>query len=172
MKKDLAIIAGLFVLIAILLVFGQGFTSLRFLTADGGIGQGISSDVTIPSRVNVTIKNLTIDAEAASTPASRKKGLSKKDSVPFNQGMLFVFDNPGQYGIWMKDMRFAIDILWLDEDKKVVDIAVDVPPQQDKRDSELTIYKPSHNSKYVLEVNAGLVRLNSIQVGDQAFFNL
>ncbi len=172
MKKDLAIIAGLFLVIAILLVFGQGFTSVSFLSGGLQIGQSTPSGSTVGSRVNVTVKGLTVDAEVAANSASRKKGLSKRDSIPFKQGMLFVFENPGQYGIWMKDMRFAIDILWLDENKKVVDLIAEVVPEQGKKDSELTIYKPSHNAKYVLEINAGLVKLNNIQVGDQAFFNL
>src|SRR3989344_689004 len=171
MKKDLAIIAGLFVLVALLLVFGQGFTSVSFLS-------GNQASLVFPSKsaasenVNVTIGSLTVEAKTAINPQSRKRGLSKIDSIAFNQGMLFVFENPGQYGIWMKDMKFAIDVLWLDENKKVVDIAVDVPPQQGLKDSELTIYKPSHNSKYVLEVNAGLVNLNGVRVGDKASFEI
>lgn len=172
MKKDLAIIAGLFILISLLLVFGQGFTSVSFLFGNTPTEQGPAFGRTTAPKTNVSIRGLTVEAEVAANSGSRKKGLSKKDSIPFNQGMLFAFENPGQYGIWMKDMRFAIDILWLDENKKIVDIAVDVPPQPGRRDLELAVYKPSHSAKYVLEINAGLVNLNGIQVGDHANFEL
>ena len=54
----------------------------------------------------------------------------------------------------------------------ITDIVTEVPPERGKKDSELTIYKPSHDSKYILEINAGLVKLNNIQVRDQAKFEL
>lgn len=168
MKKDLAIIGGLFLLIMFLIVFGGPFTSLGFVT-------NRKSVFDVPKKtldVNVTIKSLSAKTKVADTADLRKKGLSKIDSLPFDQGMLFVFDKPAVYGIWMKDMKFAIDIIWLDENKTVVDVVTEVPPGKGQKDSELTIYKPTHNSKYVLEINAGLLRLNNIQVGDQAYFEL
>lgn len=88
------------------------------------------------------------------------------------EGLFFVFDNPGSYGIWMKDMKFAIDILWIGEDRKVMAIAINVPPEPGKKDPELAVYKPDGNAKYVLEVNAGLVNLNGIKAGDQVNFEL
>lgn len=168
MKKDLAIIAGLFLLIIFLIIFGGPFTSVGFITNQKSIFQAPKK----APDINVTIKSLAIKAKVANTADLRKKGLSKIDSLPFDQGMLFVFDKPGQYGIWMKDMKFAIDILWLDENKKVVDIVTEVPPEPGKSDSQLTIYKSANNAKYVLETNAGLVKLNNIQAGDLAIFEV
>lgn len=168
MKKDLAIIAGLFVLIVFLIVFGGPFSSLGFI----GNQKNVFEQVKKTPSTAVTIGTLKVSAEAADNQALRKKGLSKRESLPFDQGMLFVFENPANYAIWMKDMRFPIDILWLDESKRVTDIAIDVPIQPGKKDSELTVYKPANNSKYVLEINAGLANLNNIKVGDQAFFEL
>jgi len=168
MKKDLAIIAGLFLLIIFLIIFGGPFTSLGFITGKKNV---LEQAQKIPD-VNVTIKSLSVKAKIADNDTLRKKGLSKMDSLPFDQGMLFVFDKPGTNGIWMKDMRFAIDTIWLDENKMITDIVTEVPPERGKKDSELTIYKPSHDSKYILEINAGLVKLNNIQVRDQAKFEL
>jgi hypothetical protein len=167
-KKDLSIIAGLFLLILFLIIFGGPFTSLGFVTNQKSV---FDAPQKTPD-VNLTIGSLSVKARVANTTALRKKGLSKMDSLPFGQGMLFVFDKNAVYGIWMKDMKFAIDILWLDENKKVTDIVTEVPPEEGKKDSELTIYNPTHNSKYVLEINAGLVKLNNIHAGDQANFEV
>lgn len=168
MKKDLAIIGGLFLLIMFLVIFGGSFTSLGFVTNKKSV---FDAPKKTPD-ANITIKSLSVKAQVADTADLRKKGLSKIDSLPFGQGMLFIFDKPAVYGIWMKDMKFAIDIIWLDENKTVTDVATEVRPEKGKKDSELTIYKPSVGGNYVLEINAGLLRLNNIQVGDQAYFEL
>lgn len=165
MKKDLAIIFGLFLLIVVLLFFGQGFTSLGF----GNTTQGTPGG-SVVKKMKVTINTLSVDADVAVTANQRRKGLSKRESLPFGEGMIFIFENPGLYGMWMKDMRFAIDIFWLDQNKKIVDIATNVAPESGKKDNQLTVYKPRKEAKYVLEVNAGLVDLNRIQIGDQASF--
>ena len=67
-------------------------------------------------------------------------------------------------------MKFAIDIIWIDENKKIVDIATNVPPEPGKKDRELTIYRPGTDAKYILEINAGLSSLNNFQIGDQVEF--
>lgn len=165
MKKDLAIIFGLFLVIALLVVFGQGFSTIGFLTATNQTQ--VKKDF-----VDVRINSFSVKAKVADLPDERKKGLSKLDSLPMGEGLFFVFDNPGSYGIWMKDMKFAIDILWIGEDRKVMAIAINVPPEPGKKDPELAVYKPDGNAKYVLEVNAGLVNLNGIKAGDQVNFEL
>jgi hypothetical protein len=155
--------------IVFLIVFGQGLTSASLFNSRSS--QWISGG---PSKklVTINIKYLNMDAAIAKTASERKKGLSGRDSLPLNQGVLFVFEQSGTYGFWMKDMKFAIDILWLDESKKIVDIAQSVPTEPDKKDKEFTIYKPSQNAKYVLEINAGLSQLHGLQIGDQANFEL
>jgi len=163
-KKDLAIIFGLFLLIAVLLIFGKGVSTTSYLPQSQSQTQK-GNELQL-----VSGKTLNIKVKVASKPDERKKGLSKQDSIPLDTGMFFVFENPGLYGIWMKDMKFAIDIIWIDEDKKIVDIAENVPPEPNKKDEELTIYRPRSSAKYVLEINAGLSSLNNLQIGDQVNF--
>jgi len=79
--------------------------------------------------------------------------------------MLFIFDNESLHGIWMKDMNFAIDILWIDEGYKVVDIKKDAKPE-----SYPEVFIPEVPSKYVLEVNAGFLEENDIEIGDKIIF--
>lgn len=168
MKKDLAIIGGLFVLIVVLLIFGKGYVSTGF------INTGPSNPQTVVRKDVTTVKskNLEINAKIANTASLRKKGLSKIDSLPLNQGMLFVFDNDDRYAIWMKDMNFAIDIIWMDKNKKIVDIAQNVTPEPRKKNNQLTVHKPKSSALYILEINAGLSSLNGLQVGDEVEFSL
>ena len=79
--------------------------------------------------------------------------------------MLFVFDKPGQYPFWMKDMNFAIDIIWIGEDLRVVYIKKDARPELYPE-----TYTPTENAKYVLEVPAGFSEKNNLKVGDSASF--
>ena len=70
----------------------------------------------------VILGNKTFFMEIANTDASRERGLSSHTALLDNQGMLFIFDKPGNYGFWMKDMIFPIDILWIDANFKIIDI--------------------------------------------------
>lgn len=169
MKKDLAIIFGLFILIVALLAFGQGVTSVGFIKGEGGQTQ---NRVRQKGSVDFGIKTLNVRAKVASKPSDRKKGLSNQDSLPLSEGMLFVFENKGIYSFWMKDMKFAIDIIWLDEGKRIVDLTVNVPPEPGRDEDELTMYRPRFEALYVLEINAGLSQLHNLEIGDVANFEL
>ena len=99
----------------------------------------------------VTIGSARIDAEVVDTPSSRQQGLSGRESLPAGRGMLFIFDEPGSWGIWMKDMRFSIDILWAREDGTISTIARNVSP-----DTYPTVFSPkTPDALYVLELPAG-----------------
>jgi uncharacterized membrane protein (UPF0127 family) len=108
----------------------------------------------------ITLPNGTlIDAEIADTPEAQAQGLSGRTSL--NGGMLFVFDRPDKYGIWMKDMNFPIDIIWLDENKKIVTIQENATPESYPSKT----FFPSSSSLYVLELNSGTVRDEAISAG-------
>ncbi len=171
LKKDLGIIFGLFLVIAGLVVFGKGFTSAGFLLSSN---QATNSAVSVKpkDKVAITAGSLVIDAQVAATANDRKRGLSKKDSLPINTGMLFVFDKSDKWAIWMKNMKLTIDIVWIDENKKIIDIVKDAAPEPDKKDQDLTVYRPMADAKYVLEINAGIVDLNNVKVGDTVAFEL
>lgn len=170
MKKDLAIIGGLFLAVAFLVIFGRQFTSTQFINPAGpgeSTKQAARKDTT-----SVVVKDLKIEAILADEADERKKGLSDRDGLPISQGMLFVFDKSDTYAIWMKDMKIPVDIIWVDQDKKVVDIAQNALPEPGKSDEELKIYRPKGPAKYVLEINAGLSKLHNLQVGDVVNFSL
>ncbi len=69
-----------------------------------------------------------LQAEVMVSDEDRAMGLMFRPSLPLDRGMIFVFEAPEFHGIWMKNCKFPIDILWLDEQKQVVHVAEAVPP--------------------------------------------
>ncbi len=130
-------------------------------TNQTNIQKGVSSTTTINGNVFQT--------EVARTDKERRIGLSKYDSLPENKSMLFVFDQPGYFQFWMKDMKFPIDIIFI-LDKKVVYVVKNAPIA--KTDAELKQYHPDSPANYVLEINAGLSEKYNIKKGDMIKFDL
>ncbi len=118
----------------------------------------------IPTGIaTITLDQSTIMASIANTDALREKGLGGVNSLNSNQGMFFMFDTPGLYGFWMKDMLIPIDMIWLDQNLKVVYIESNVLPS-----TYPAVFTPTSSSMYVLETQSGFVEKNSIKVGDTA----
>ena len=98
----------------------------------------------------LTIADAEVLVEVVDTQQAREKGLSGRDDLESGRGMLFVFDEPDFYSMHMQDMNFSIDIIWLDDDRRVVDIISDVSP-----DTYPQTFSPRSAANYVLEVPAG-----------------
>ncbi len=101
--------------------------------------------------------------DIADDPEERTRGLSGRESLADSRGMLFIYDEPGIYGFWMKEMKFSIDLLWLDKDLKIVHVVPAASP-----DSYPSVFYPSAEAEYVLEVPAGTTEQLGIKVGDTA----
>jgi len=121
--------------------------------------------------IEITAENGTVFyAKVAKTDYERIKGLSNKANLPKNEGLLFIFNEEGFHGIWMKDMNFPIDIAWLNKDKRIIYIKENIEP-----DTFPTVFSPEKNifnekSLYVLEVNAGFFSEKNINVGEFLIF--
>ena len=111
------------------------------------------------------IGNTEIKIEIANDDQSRIKGLSGRDSLEEDEGMLFIFDYPDKHSFWMKEMNFPIDIIWLDDNKKIVFIKKEARPE-----SYPESFSSPIDSLYVLEVNASFSDKNNLKVGDEASF--
>ncbi len=98
----------------------------------------------------ITIGTSTVTAEVADTDAERRQGLSGRTGLAPGAGLLFVFEKEGDWGFWMKDMKFPIDILWADAEGTIVTITPNLSPQTYPQ-----TYYPTKPAKYVLEVPAG-----------------
>ena len=117
----------------------------------------------------VKIGDTNITALLAKTPEEQSKGLAIKDSLKENEGMLFVFDTAKPYSFWMKDMKFPIDIIWLDPNKKIVHIEHNLDPCAFLL--PCPSYTPNSDSMYVLEVVSNFTNKHNIKIGDQIFFD-
>lgn len=131
------------------------------------VGLGVNNLKSEPLReVEIIIgeNKATFTAEVVASPALRAKGLSGRVSLPLDRGMLFIFDEASRYAFWMPEMKFPIDIIWI-EDGVIADITTNVPTEP--VDRPLPTYTPKVPISRVLEVNAGLVAKYNLQIGDR-----
>ena len=99
----------------------------------------------------------------------RAMGVMFRPSLPQDRGLLFVFERPDFHGFWMKNCQFAIDMVWLDEEKRVVHLAEAVPPC---KADPCPVYEPLRRASYVIELNAGQARREKAVVGATVSFAL
>jgi uncharacterized membrane protein (UPF0127 family) len=105
-------------------------------------------------------------AELVDTDAEQHLDLAGRDSLAEGRGMLFVSKQEERTGMWMKGMRFPIDILWFNSDYRLVSVARNVEPG-----SYPEVYWPARPAQYVLEVRAGFVTQYNIAHGDRITVN-
>jgi hypothetical protein len=109
----------------------------------------------------IEVADKKIKVDIADTPELQERGLSYRKNLKEDEGMLFVFNNSGRYSFWMKDMYFPIDMIWLDDNLKVVYIKKNAKPE-----SYPETFGPNVSTKYVLEVVAGFSEKNNLKEGD------
>ncbi len=120
-------------------------------------------------RKAITIGKKRMTALVADTQRKMTVGLMFRKSMKQNECMLFIFPNDGSHPIWMRNMRFPLDIVWLDSNHKVVDFVESAKPSSWQ---DFSGYRPKAPSRYVLEFNAGFVRKNRIKIKDVAKFGI
>ena len=94
-----------------------------------------------------------LQVEVAQTTEQRMTGLSYRSSLAESRGMFFIFENDGIHGIWMKEMQFPIDVVWIDAAMKVLHIERSVAPNTYPKQ-----FAPPTPARYVLEVPAGYTK--------------
>lgn len=92
-----------------------------------------------------------VKAEEAKTSSQQQTGLGGRACIGPNHGMLFTFDKPGRYSFWMKDMKFPIDIAWINTDHKVVGLEKNVAPSTYPN----RFVNKDKPAQYVVELQAG-----------------
>lgn len=112
-----------------------------------------------------SINSQTFKLYAATSDKDRMVGLSDRASMPQDYGMLFTFDKPDYYPFWMKDMKFPLDIIFING-QKIVTIYQNVQPPSSSSDT-LPILKPDEPADKVLEINAGLSQKYNFKKGDE-----
>lgn len=103
---------------------------------------------------------LSLTLEYVTSTEQHQRGLSGRTDIPEKYGMLFVFERPGNYGFWMKDMLVPIDIFWLDKDFRVITLNNSVSTS-----TYPTVFYPTSPASYVLETKAGFGIEHGIATG-------
>lgn len=131
------------------LTLALGGSPFAFATPPPAPGTQASGLATV-----TTPDGFTIYCEIADTPAKRSIGLMFRTRMAPDRGMLFTFPEPKRWIFWMKNTKMALDILWLDEDGKIVHIEADVPICQ-RTDNLCPRYRSKVPAVQVLELRAG-----------------
>ena len=150
--KDLSV-GPIIALVVILIIFFVVFVILPNMTqprTDLRLGDGV------------------FRARVALTDNDRAQGLSGVTELAPDQALLMAFPSDDEWGIWMKDMKVPIDIVWLNSNKKVIYIVTDVPADI----STSKVFKPKTPAKYVIEMAAGTADSKAITINSSAIFQI
>jgi len=130
---------------------------------------GVAGILSIPSdskleavefpRGTIKIDDQVLEVQIADTSPRRTRGLMFQEQMPYDQGMLFVFSEPGWYSMWMLNMQVPLDIIWFDGNGTVVHIAENIPPCMTAVEiaSCPRVTSNGKEASYVLEVANGFV---------------
>lgn len=140
MKNKLAILGAFVVCIAVLLT-------------------GLNGEY--PKTLHARLGSEVLLLEIADTDELRAKGLSGHGPLKDGEGMFFAFEQEGMYGFWMKDMNFPIDIAWLDQTYRIVEVKERVQPS-----SYPEVFLPRVNVRYVLELPEGYFSKYHVTTGN------
>lgn len=142
-------------LVLFLIFLGLGFFAFQFF-------RSYSPSLSGYQTAKVKVGGVQYLAHVADTAILRAKGLSGRKELKEGEGMLFIFEKEGEYGFWMKDMLFPIDIIWI-AGKRVVGFSENLSHEKSQQS---VIYNPPEPVDMVLEVSAGQVKNSRIKIGD------
>jgi hypothetical protein len=110
----------------------------------------------------ITVAGVPVFVAIAETPDTRARGLGGTEALSSNQGMLFVFDRDDYYRMWMKDMWYALDILWVSEQGEIVHMEKNISP-----DTYPQSFTSTDPSRMVLELPAGFIDHYEVKLGQR-----
>lgn len=135
--------------------------SWLYLRSNATQAPGVRPETPAYRTTSLRLDDVIFELDIADTPARKELGLGKRPGLAANEGMVFPYDKPGKLCYWMKDMRFSIDILWLDSTKRVVSIEKSLSP-----DTYPETFCPDEPTQYVVELPAGASERVGIRAGD------
>jgi uncharacterized protein len=113
----------------------------------------------------------TVHVELAKTNEEREYGLMGRTSLPEGRGMLFIHDQPGQYGYWMYHCKIGLDIIWMDQSRHIVEMSANTPPCKGLANT-CAAYGGHATSLYVLELPVGSIKAHQLADGQVVNFNV
>jgi uncharacterized membrane protein (UPF0127 family) len=126
---------------------------------------GLSACVARASGPYVELDGHRFQIEIAADEASRERGLMFRESMPSDHGMLFVFDDAQVRTFWMKNTHIPLDILYFDQNYKLVSVQRRVPPCLNSGNN-CPGYPSEGEARYALELNAGMADKFGVKAGD------
>ncbi len=125
--------------------------------------EGISVREIFFPTVNVMhIGDTPVRVEIANSDEERTRGLSGREGIEGVSGLLLVFPENGYHGLWMKDMKFSIDIIWINEELEIVHIEKNVSP-----DTYPKVFRPSSPVRFALETEIRYADTFGIRAGQK-----
>jgi uncharacterized membrane protein (UPF0127 family) len=121
-----------------------------------------SQEVTFPNGKRVL-------AEVMIQQVDLMRGMMFRDSIAPDRGMLFMHGRPGRYSYWMYQVRIPLDIIWLDRDRRIVEISANTPPCKTVA-SQCPQYGGHEDALYVLELGGGMAAKYGLKLGDTLRF--
>jgi uncharacterized membrane protein (UPF0127 family) len=166
-SSTLLLLKDLFVIILVLgitlVLFG--FANLKY--GDKGVeleeaqSESIAPDLSTYDQGTVSINGDSYQVALANDAFKRGQGLSNQESLMEDYGMMFFFHQAGRHSFWMKDMNFALDIIWVDNTGEIIHVAPNV-----SSDSFPNTFTPNQPALHVLEFNGGFMDEKGYKVGD------
>jgi len=117
----------------------------------------------------IKIDDVTLQVQIADTKPLQTRGLMFQEKIPYDQGMLFIFEGENTRSMWMLNMQFALDLIWIDSDGKIVHIEKDAQPCKSALETMACTFTNGNGkpAKYVLEVTSGFVDMFNITENSQ-----
>lgn len=147
--------------ISILLIVGYIYLHQNFVNKNKNNNINTENTLNTSFLTPIKIGKTMLLVDVADTNKSRELGLSGSKELEYSEGLLFVFDKPQIGSFWMKDMNYPIDIIWINEQKKVIGVEKSVSP-----DTFPQTFSSKEQILYVLETKAGFFENKKIQIGD------
>ena len=164
MKSKSILIAFTLLFLALVALAVLSAKGKHVVTSDSEF-KGANPIASAPLHGLLSVNGHRIRVDIADTEEKRVLGLGERDTIGDDEGMLFVFPEPDFYGFWMKDMQFPLDIVWLDEDFKVVYLKENISPN-----TYPEIFFPHTKAVYVLEMKGNMAGNNGVTLGSTLTF--
>jgi uncharacterized membrane protein (UPF0127 family) len=109
----------------------------------------------------------TFQVKVVVTESAKIRGLSGRASMPYGEGLLFLYDQMAVQSMWMVDMRFPLDIVWLDDWFQIVHVSYGAEPCETR--PNCPSYSSVHPIKYAIEMNAGAAADYGFEIGKNLY---
>ena len=167
--KSIFVMSGLFVLMGGFLLFEPPLFHMAYAVNNTFLPPIVDPNDQ-PIKARIVVNGFAILADVAITDEDQIKGLSIRDQMNENEGMLFVYGEPSRQSFWMKDMKFPIDIIWLNGTGSVVHVEENLRPCVPSL--ECPSFSPNENAQYVLETVAGFAQKHHTKIGTDIDFSI